>query len=207
MMLESSDDKIKQICDEISIKTIRPAKIQAKEILEDAKLKAQGIIDEANEQKEQLLKEAANEVMQKNNVANASLNMAIKQSIAKLKQQIVEKLFSKELETLLQNTMNNETIVAQIIEVMLTAINKQGVDANLGAALSSGVDKQKVYAALSSSVKDRLDEQNIVIGSFKAGAQVVIREKNLCLDLSDDAVKELLSEYVLDDLKEKIFEI
>ena len=165
------------------------------------------LIEDGQRQKEALIKHASDEILQKNNIANGSLDMAIKQAVAKLKEQITQKLFSRELEDLLESNLNKEKIVSQIIEAMVNALQEGGVDADLRVAIAKGIDKQEVFAALSSGVKQRVNKEDIFIGSFKAGVQVSIEKKNLVLDLTDDSTKELLSEYLFGDLKEKIFNL
>jgi V/A-type H+/Na+-transporting ATPase subunit E len=207
MILETSNDKIKQICDEISVKTIRPAKVEAQKILDEAQKDSQAIIKAAQKEKEALIESAQNEIMQKRNVAEASLNMAIKQGIAKLKEEITTKLFSHAMQRLLQVELDKESSISKVIDAVVKAIEKEGLDADLQLALAQGVNKDQVMALLAGTVADRLKSENVSIGTFKAGAQITIKEKNLVLEVTDDTLKEILSTYCIDELKEKIFSV
>jgi V/A-type H+-transporting ATPase subunit E len=44
-----------------------------------------------------------------------------------------------------------------------------------------------------------------VVGSFKGGAQLQWHDRKLTLDMSDDALKELLSTYVRKDFRKMLF--
>ncbi len=60
---------------------------------------------------------------------------------------------------------------------------------------------------LAHEILEKLKEKSVLIGSFTGGIEVKLHRENITLDMSDDALKELMANYIRKDFRELIFSI
>lgn len=203
--LETGKDKVKKICELLKRETLEPAQIEAQQILETARMRSEEIIAEAHRKAEALHQVAHQEIQQQKVVFQASLSQACRQTLDSLKEKIEQKLFNPELSNLLTKPLQDPKIVAKLIEVIVQAIEKEGIDANLSASISSAVPAREVNTALTSKILDRLKEKGVLLSSIGGGVEVKMNDKNMTIDLSDTAFKELVASYIRKDFRDLIF--
>jgi len=203
--LETGKDKVKKICDLLKRETLEPAQIEAQEILETARLRSEEIIAEAHRKAEALHQVAHQEIQQQKAVFQASLSQACRQTLDSLKEKIEQKLFNPELSSLFGKPLQDPIIGAKLIEVVVQALEKEGIDANLSASISSAVSAREVNSALTSKILDRLKEKGVLLSSIGGGVEVKINDQNMTIDLSDTAFKELVANYIRKDFRDLIF--
>lgn len=203
--LEKGQEKVQKICDLLRKQTIEPAKIEAEAIIEEAQKRATEIKVEAERHREQLLKQAKGQIDQERNVFYSSLQQACKQTLEVLKQEIEHKLFNEELQTLFEQPMNDPKIVADLINAVVRSLEKEGLNSDLSIAISRVVAADDVNALLIEGVRKRLKNKSLEVGNFHGGAQVKLIGKKMMLDLSDQAIKELVAHYIRKDFRKLIF--
>jgi V/A-type H+-transporting ATPase subunit E len=203
--LENSQDKIQKICDKIRRETIEPAKEESHIIIEEAKQKALEIKAEAEQHKEQLLKHARAQIEQERSVFTSSLQQATKQTLEALRQEIEQRLFNEELQTILDKQLSDPRVVADLINAITRAIEKEGLATDISAVIPRSVSADDISALLLDSVKKRLRDKPLLIGSFTGGVQVKLIGKRMTIDISDQALKEILANYVRKDFRQHIF--
>lgn len=203
--LEKGQDKIQKICDRLRRETLEPAEEEAQHILKDARKKADSIKAEAEHHAEQLVKQAKGQIEQERNVFHSSLQQAAKQTIEGLRQEIEHKLFNEELQQLLENQLTDPKIVADIINGIVRAIEKEGLSTDLTAVVPRLVSPDDISSLLLEGVRKRLKGKVLEVGGFAGGAQVKLHGKKLTIDLSDQAIKELLANYMRKDFRKLIF--
>ncbi len=203
--LEKGQDKIQKICDRLRHETLEPAEKEAQQIVEDAKKKAEVIKAEAEHQAEQVLKQARGQIEQERNVFHSALQQAAKQTVEGLRQEIEHKLFNEELQKILDKQMADPKIVAELINGIVKALEKEGLMSDISAIIPHVVASEDVNALLIESVKKRLKNNSLEIGSFAGGAQVKLHGKKMTIDLTDQAIKELLANYMRKDFRKLIF--
>ena len=203
--LEKGQDKIQKICDRLRRETLEPAEEEAQHILKDARKKADSIKAEAEHHAEQLVKQAKGQIEQERNVFHSSLQQAAKQTIEGLRQEIEHKLFNEELQQLLENQLTDPKIVADIINGIIRAIEKEGLSTDLTAVVPRLVSPDDISSLLLEGVRKRLKGKVLEVGGFAGGAQVKLLGKKLTIDLSDQAIKELLANYMRKDFRKLIF--
>jgi V/A-type H+/Na+-transporting ATPase subunit E len=203
--LEKGQDKIQKICDQLRNKTIEPAKKEAAEIIDEAKNRAELIKAEAENHAEQIISHARAQIEQERNVFQSSLKQASKQVIETLKQEIEHKFFNDQLQEILDKQLSESNMIANLINGLVTALEKEGVSTDLSAVIAKNVSVDEVNQLLLEKVRKRLKEKPFEIGSFKGGAQVKLLGKKMTLDLSDQALKELVANYVRKDFRHLIF--
>lgn len=202
---EKGQDKIQKICDMIRRETIEPAKQESEEIIQQASRRAEEIIQEAEQQAEQLIKQARGQIEQERNVFHSSLQQAAKQAIEALRQEVERKFFNDELQALLDKQLSNPQIIADLINAIVSGIEKDGMSTDLSAVIANTTTPEEVSRLLLDEVRKKLTAKSIEVGHFKGGAQVKLHGKRLTLDLSDQTLKELLAAYVRKDFRQLIF--
>lgn len=203
--LEKGPKKIQEICDLLKKETLEPAKQQAESIILEAQAHAESIIKNAQKNAEELVAGARHKIEEERNVFHSALVQASKQAVESLKQTIEEKLFNDQLQEAIQNQAGSPQIIAEIIQGILKGIEKEGLGKDLSALIPRIVSAQSVNALLGQSILAKLRNNSVEIGHFGAGAQIKIHDKKITLDMSDEALKELLANFVQKDFRKMIF--
>jgi V/A-type H+-transporting ATPase subunit E len=188
---EKGSDKIKKICETLKNDILDPAKLEARAILEDAKSEAQKIKEQAELDAKILIEQTEQKIKREMISFQAALSQASRQTLESLKQDITEKLFKPKLFQLVEEGSKKNDVVARLINVIIDAIDKEGLKVNLHAIVSRNISAADLKMELTPRVRE-----NISYGSFIGGAQVRVEEDNLTVDMSDIALKELLASYL-----------
>ena len=204
-MRETSQEKIQKICDVLRRETLEPAKEESRRIIAEAEAQAVQIVHQAEQQAEKLHASAKQAIEQERNIFHSSLAQAAKQAVEALRQEIEQKLFNQELTNLVAEQSAKPEIVAQLVNSVVAAIDQRGISTDLSVDIPANVSKEQVIKALSQAVIKKLRNEGIVIGSFAGGIKVHMHDKNITVDLSDSALKELLAHYVRKDFRELLF--
>lgn len=203
--LEKGQDKIQKICDQLRHQTLEPAKEEAAKIIEEAKQKVAKMQQEALQHAEQLLKQARNQIEQERLVFHSSLRQAAKQVLEGLRQEIENKLFNQELEKALNESLADPQVIAKCINGMIDAVEKEGLATDLAAIIPQQISPVEVYSFLLDRTKRKLEEGSLEVGSFRGGAQLRLVDRRMTLDLSVQAMTELLATYLRKDFRPFIF--
>lgn len=202
--LENENEKVNRLCERFRKEALEPAEKEAFEIVLRAKTQADALIQQAKIEKEELFIQARALIEQEQKVFKSSLNQGIKQSLELLKQEI-QKLFNKKLESFVVNKMKEPEIIAKIIEALISAVKNDGIVSDLKAYIPQDVSSEKVNQLLVSEVLDALGDEKIAFGNFKGGASIALQDKNLCLEMTDEAVSELICNYIGKDFRKLLF--
>ena len=202
---EHGQDKVKKICEALKNETLDPARREAEIIIKDANIQADKILAKAREKANGMIEEAKATISQEKATAEAALKMAARQTVESLKQIVEKEFFNKELAQLIDGEMKKPEVIAKLVETVVKAIEKEGIEADLEAIVPKSVPAESVNSALGSAIVDRLKAKGVVLGEIEGGAEVKMLDKHLTLDISDEALKNLLAEYIRDDFRELIF--
>ena len=205
--LEKGDDKIKKICEIIRKDTLDPAKEHAKEIIENAKIEADQIIKKANNEKEKILNEAKKDIEKEKKIFDSSLNISLRQAFEDLKSKIENELFSKTLSEELKIKLKDSNIIADIINRIVTAIEKQGINADISALVSRDTDFNAVNRLLLDNVIKKLKEHEVVLKDFDGGVKIKLINMQLTLDITKESLKILIADYIRADFRQKVFNL
>lgn len=204
--LETGKDKIKKICDILKKETLEPAKEEAKQILEVAAQEAHQIIRDAEIKAEEILKGAKAKIEKEREIFQNSLVQASRQGIEALKQDIENTLFNKELDSWITEQTADPKVGAKLISVLVEAIEKEGISAHFSALIPKTIPVEKVNALLAKEILNKLENHSVRVGDFIGGVQLKLHDKKLTLDISDQALKELLTNYIRKDFRELLFQ-
>lgn len=203
--LEKGQDKIDKICDALRRQTLEPAEIQAAKIIEEANQQAKSMILHAEKRADEICLEAQKQVEKDKHIFQSSLGQAAKEAVEHLRQTIENQLFNPELESEVRNASKDPKIIAMIINALVEAIEKRGFSADLLAYIPKNISPRTVSAILLDGVLKKLGEEGIDVGDFYGGAKIKIVNRKMTLDMSDEALKELLGQFVRKDLRKFLF--
>lgn len=204
--LEKGQEKINKICTILREETLEPAKQQAKEIVQEGQKQAEEIIREAQKNAELLMASAREAIEQERNVFNFSLQQAAKQGLETLRQDIENNFFSKQLQTLIEKDGANPDLIAKLLNAIIQALEKEGLSADLSALVPKTISPNEINTMLMKDVLNALKDKSVTVGKFAAGVQVKINNKQMTFDISDEALKDLLSNHIVrKDFRKMIF--
>ncbi len=206
--MEKSDfgkEKVQEICDQIQKETLEPAKKEAAGMIENAKKQAEQIILDAKKNVEKLEQAAKKKIDEERNVFEASMNLSAKKTLSSLKEKVEKELFNPNLAELVKEKSSTPDAISAFINAIVNAIEKEGLDGNLLASIPKTVSKEAVMQSLQEKVVQSLQKEEVVLAGMQGGATVKIMDKNIILDLSDEALKTMLADFVSDDFKSMIF--
>jgi|ERR1700722_2058728 len=203
--LDTGKDKIKKICEILKNETLQPAKEEAQKILEVAEQEARNIIRDAEVKAEEIVQSANIKITKSRELFESSIRQAYQQGIESLRQDIEKKLFNSELSAWIGKQIVDADLAAKLINALVAAIEKEGMSANFSALIPPQIPAEKVNALLLKNILEKLREKSVVVGEFIGGVQLKLHDANLTLDLSDEALKELIGHYIRKDFREILF--
>ncbi len=203
--METGKDKVKKICDVLRRETLEPAKRQAEETISIAKQDAERMIEEACLTIQRMEYEAKQEIERQKTVFQSSLSQACKQAVESLRQSIEEKLFNPELMRLITKQTQDPNLLAQLIKAVVNAVEKDGLEANLSVYIPAAVPAKAVNSLLGAGVLERLKDKSVLIGPLTGGVEVKLYKENMTVDISDEALKEIIATYIRKDFRELFF--
>lgn len=202
-MLKNENDKIQEICEKLKNHTLEPALKEASNIVKEAELKAQKIIEAAKIESEALLKKAEIEIKQAKIIADASLHQAAKMSLESLKSTLVEELFQPNLLRMIEEGIQNNSLISKLIEAVIRALETEGLRGDVSVYIAQNLEAKEVIKTLLPEVVSKI---SLVNGEFAGGIRVRIKDKHLTIDITDDTLKKLMSQYIKrSEIRELLF--
>ncbi len=203
--LETGKDKVKKICDILKRETLEPAKHEADEIIASARQHADEIMADAHTESKKIIEDAFIEIEKQKTIFQASITQACRQTLEALKEKIEQKLFNPELAKLVAKPMQDPKLIAQLINAIVHALEKEGTHSDLSVVISSAISAKAVNELLASDVIQRLKEKGVLLSSLGGGIEVKLLKDNITIDLSDETIKELVATYIRKDFREFVF--
>lgn len=205
--LETGKDKIKKICEILKNESLEPAKQEAERIVSDAQNQAHEILRAAEKKAKELLEIERKKIEKEKELFTLSMKQACKQTMDALRQEIEATLFNKEIARAVEKGTRDEKLTAEMISAMVRAVEKEGLSADFSAVISKTIPAEQVNKMLAKDILEQLREKSVVLGDFAGGVQIKLHDKNVVLDLSDSALKELLGKYLRKDFRALLFAI
>jgi len=200
----SAKGKIEQICNILKKETIEPAKQEASEIIENARMEAKELIQGAQKKAEEIEQTARRSMEEKKATFDASLHLAAKQTVETLKQKIEKELFNSALEETLKHSVKDPQILANLINSIVSAIDKEGIDVDLSACIAKDVSAKTVTGHLLDKVRERLREHAVQVGEFAGGIQVKMHDREITIDMTAESLKDLIASFVRKEFRQML---
>lgn len=204
--LEHGREKIRQICDALKRETLEPAQREATQVVEQARMEADRILADARHKAKKIVEEAQAEVEKHRKSFHASLLQASRQALDTIREKIEQKLFEPALTELVSKELNKEKTIAQLINVLIEAIKKEGIDTDLSAAIASNISPRTINELLTQEILQKLQEKGVVLSPIGGGVEIKLHQHHLTLDFSDKTIQELIAQYIREDFKDYIYQ-
>lgn len=205
--LETGKDKIQKICDILRNDTLEPAKQEAREIVENGQLQAAEIVAEAQKKADALILAAKGEIEERQKVFQASLQLACRQGVELLKQKIEQQLFDSQLSDLVLKELGDPKIVAHLIQSFLRVMEEKGVEEEFVAIIPKEISPRAINAMLASEILEKLQKHTVVVGDFVGGVKIQLKGRQITIDITDTAVREIIAQYIRRDFREMVFSV
>ncbi len=203
--LEKGKDKIREICDVLRRETLEPAQGEAKLIVAEAEEQRSRILKQAQDEANVLLAAARAQIEKERQVYKSSLEQASKQALEALRQSIEQQLFQPELVETVDKRMVDPDVVAKLIRAIVTSLESEGLETDLHALIPRTVSADQINALLGKEILTKLKDHAVKVGDFAGGAQVKLLSKKMTIDISSQALVELLTRYLRDDFRQFFF--
>lgn len=131
--------------------------------------------------------------------------MASKQALESLRQKIEHELFQPALTESVHKSLSQPEVMAKLLQAIIEGIEKEGIDSDLTAFVGKSVSSKEVNQLLLKKIAERLKEKGVVIGDFKGGIKVVLHKDKITIDLSEEALKDLMTSFVRKEFREMFF--
>lgn len=203
--LEKGKEKLSEICDLLRRETLEPAQNEAASIIEAAHVEKDSILLQAKKEAELILQEAREKIEKEKVLFHTSMDVASKQTFSKLKQDIEQKLFNEEIKHLVHEIAHDAQKVAQLVNVIVEVIEREGLNGNLTLGLAKTIRPEELNKYLVKSLLAKIEKNEVPIESVPGGAVVRLEDKQLTFDISDQALKELMGSYLRSSFREVLF--
>ncbi len=116
------------------------------------------------------------------------------------------KIFKESLVEWLDGVTTDPGVSAKFVQALVQTVETQGISGNLSACIGKHVSARAVNEALGKEITSKLKDKGVVIGKFSGGAQLKVEERNWVLDISSEALLDLLTRFLQKDFREMIFQ-
>lgn len=194
--LDKGKDKIDKICAVLRDETLEPAQKEAQQIIEKAQQKAEQIVLDAQKAAEKLHANVKAAIEKEDAAFQASLVQASRQALEVLRQSVEDKFFNHNLLAIIEKSAADPQLIANLINAIVQALQKEGMAVDLTALVPKTVTAKQINHLLLQEVLQSLKEKSVVPGEFAAGAKVKLHDRRMTIDISEQALKELLNTYI-----------
>jgi len=202
---EFGQDQLQRICDVLRRDTLEPALVEARRIEEEARSFARKLTDETLSKCQEQERASRQMIEQQKKIFEDNIKQSLAQALGLLRQEIEEQLFSKALSQLLASKMQDADQMALVLDALIAAIKKDGLDADIEVTLGQALDKQQLVQALAPAIREYLKDAKFAAGLFSGGLSVHLRDEHLVIDVSDEALRELLARFLRKDFRQMLF--
>ncbi len=202
----TATDKIQKIAEHIKANVLDPVEKEKKQILEEAKQEKARIIAEAEKEAKEIIESAESHVKELNSSTETALKIAAKQTVSVLKLSIEMEVLKRIIEEPIKEILNGPEILKGIIaEIVKTYVEKDfsgGVEVLVS---KDNRDKLKEYVK-NESIKKIKGGLSLSEESGISGCKVVLKGKKIALDFSDEALTDLLAQYIRPEIRSYLFQ-
>lgn len=199
--IDSGSDKIKKICEVLRTQTLEPAIEEASTLITEAKAECARLLKVAKEEAEKLIEAAKQKNEEEKIVMKASLALAARQAVEKLKEEVETQFFHPQLTLLLHQKMEEPKWVASLLQALVDAVRKEGLSKDIQAVVSQTIDKEAVAVELGSQFLSGLKDKTLTLGSFAGGVEVKLLDAKMTIEATEESVKALLVQYLREDFR------
>ncbi len=169
------ENKLQELTQKLYNEGVEKANVEAEKILAEAKSEAEKLKQEAEKEAQKIIANANQKSAEIKKNVDAELNLAAKQTIRTVKQQITDMIVSKVIDEPVKKAFDDEKLVKEIIETVVKNWNPQKNEAiDLSVLLPTELEKEftKFFTAKSGKELNanlELSFSDSIKGGFKIG--------------------------------------
>lgn len=205
--MQTGKEKVDRICQLLKEETLKPAQEEAKNILDSARQKADEIVLQAENKKKQILSDLDQEIEQKQKIFDSSLNLSCRNAYQKVRESLEKNLFSEDLQKMIQEEVSNTQVMTDFVKAIVEAIDKEGLSTDLEVFIPKKVNRDEFVKELINRFKDKLQKEKVIDQDFAAGVKVKMVDQKITIDLSDQALKELIASFLQKEFRQIVFNV
>lgn len=201
-------DRIEEITQKIYNEGITKAKDDAGQLIADAKEKAEAIIQLAKKTQDEIIRNAQKKAEKERQHNNAELQLAARQFISHLKQQITTLISTAQVDTPVNTAFTDQAFIKKII---LTLIEKwdtneqKNIDLNLFLAPE---EQKELTAFLQSKANEALNKglEISVDKKLKSGFKIGPKDGSYIISFTAEDFTNYFKQYFKDGTKKLLFD-
>lgn len=201
----TGDERLAAICQMIRNDTLDPAKEEAENITHAAERDAARIRAEAKQQAERMLQDARTLIREEREMFDASLDQASRQVVALLKEKIEQSLFNPTLDSYLSSEFKSEQKTAALLDLLIQQLQSEGIQGDLAVWLGNHLSKEEVIKHLGQEAIKKISKEALQIGTHNYGFILKIINRHLLIDITPEALKEMLSTFLRPEFRAFLF--
>jgi len=190
-------EELQSLLERIQSEGVKKADDQKEQILSDAKAQAEKIIADAKNEAEALMKSADEAAGKSEARAKSAIQQASRDILLALKSDLQSRLEAVVKEC--AGAAMTPELMKKFVDEMVSAYKSKGVDVDAGVeVLLNQKDAEEMAKLLQGGLLNKLKAtpEISISKDFTAGLQVGFKGDEVFLDLSDDALTDLVCAYV-----------
>jgi len=190
-------EELQSLLDRIQTEGVKKADDQKEQILADAKAQAEEIVATAKSEAESLRKVAAEDAVKSEARAKSAIQQAARDILLALKSDLQVRLEAVVKEC--AGAAMTPDAMKKYVDEMVAAYKEKGADIDAGVeVLLNPKDAEEMESLLKGGLLNKLKTtpEISISKDFAAGIQIGFKEEEVFLDLSDDALTDLVCAYV-----------
>ncbi|MBN2435701.1 MAG: hypothetical protein JXK07_10590 [Spirochaetes bacterium] len=199
---QTFETKMQNISEYLKERVLDPAEQEKKNILAEAREESSRILEEARKEAGKIVAEAREHAEREKNSLHSALRIASKQAIDTLKLALEKSVLKQLVAEPVSGVISSEEVVKSFIAEVIKTTAGQSAEIMISDDLKNKIsDYVKNEIIAKSSSKIALSAENV-----PSGFAVVLSDKQLMLDFTEESLIELLSGFVRSELREYLFE-
>jgi V/A-type H+-transporting ATPase subunit E len=114
-------------------------------------------------------------------------------------------LFRPALDTWLEKEFSSEEKTAALLDTLIEFLKQEGLEGDLAVWIGSHLSKESIVKQLAVSSLRSISKDGIQISNQALGILVKIVEKHLVIEITPDAIKDLISTFIRNDFRGFLF--
>jgi V/A-type H+/Na+-transporting ATPase subunit E len=200
-------DKIQELTEKIYNEGVDKAKVDADKIIEEAKKEAGKIIQDGKKQREEMLNQAKKEAAELKKNTDAEMQLAARQFISHVKQQITNAVMAKQVEAPIKEAFNDSEFLKNLILTLVKNWNLQSQEqVELRLLISekeadnlSAFFESKAFSSLNKNIDIQWDEKT------KNGFKIGPRDGSYIIRFSDIDFENYFKKYFKERTRNLLF--
>ncbi|MGD9199998.1 MAG: V-type ATP synthase subunit E family protein [Chitinispirillia bacterium] len=202
------EQKIAELTEKLFKEGVEKGEDKKKSIIEAAEKEAAAIKDNAKKEAEKILSEAFVKAEEMKRNAESEIKLSSQQAISALKQNIVDIIMAKTLDTNISSTLANPDVLKDLISTIVSNWKKDGQEIQSLEVLLPEKNREILEKSLEGSMRNVLNDGFTLNFSrnIKSGFQIGPENGTFKVSLTDEDFKEFFKDFLRPKTRSFLFE-